>query len=698
MVAKRHSLYEACIAKQTISAEAYLALRRTAYLQSLKEKGANAKACKVKVIPYTFFSQAGAFSKLVQTDTDLFLFTGNAEKLTADAVEITSAFFSYHEDCRIAYADECAYLKPDWSPDTLLSFFYFGNVVAVRKSALTECLPELEAFEGKEAENYHIEPTSAPQMIKRNLGAEVPVILPEDRMIGAYRKLYQMTLCVIDRAERAGHIEAAIYTGEEEDTWGSEAVFADLKRGHRYSDPESVEGIGKVSVIILSKDHPTILSHCIHSLRECTDYRNLEIIVLDNGSNAKNKMLIEQMRDQLKPEYSFRYIYQPQPFNFSRLCNIGTTYATGDYYLFLNDDAEAVQTDWLDIMLKKAVKPYVGAVGCKLLYPDQTSIQHAGVTNIHLGPAHKLQIGFNKLQHYHGWSHAAVNTAGVTGACLLMRKDVYEQVGGWNEELEVAFNDVELCFHILDLGYQNVCCNQMHLLHHESISRGSDAGKKKLNRLHRERDILYGLHPKMWNYDPYYNRAFETDMMDREFTLGNRFSEQHCSHKGVPQQINGQIDPAWHNEVLRSGIEFAGDGALWKRGKVGNGDYYVQGWYYAMQVDNSRYEVSLILKKIDDTQDEIEFTQDVSGDLWKVPLKRIFRPDWNELLTTIDHPGLSGMSVWFDRTAIPEGEYLLGYLWEDTCSRQKMYDLTAETLKIVHAVTPDTGAENGKDL
>ncbi len=685
LVAKRHSLYEARIAEQTISGSAYLAQRRKEYYRQLTEAKTDAGQPKVKVVPFSNLAQAGAFRSLEATDADILLLTKDEALLTADAAEVTSAFFSYHGDCDIAYADEEQYLKPDWSPDTLLSFFYFGNVVAIRKSALSAVTDQLTAWEEtEEGKRFEIKPIDAPDMIKRNLGAEVPYVTLPVEAVGYCRKLYQLVLTVIDHAGTAQHIEAALYSGEEEDTWGGEEVFADIKKEHRYSDPELPVQQPKVSVIILSKDNPSILSHCIHSLRECTAYRNIEIIVLDNGSNDKNKMLIEQMQNQLKPEYSFRYIHQPQPFNFSRLCNIGATYATGEYYLFMNDDAEAVREDWLDIMMKKALKSYVGAVGSKLLYPDRTSIQHAGVTNIHLGPAHKLQIGFNKLQHYHGWSHAAVNVSGVTGACLLMRKEVYEQTGGWNEELEVAFNDVELCFHLLDLGYMNVCCNQIHLLHHESISRGSDAGKKKLNRLHRERDLLYGLHPKMWNYDPYYNRAFETDMMDREFTLGNRFSEKRCSHRGVPERIDGQIDPLWHNEVLRSGIEFAGDGGLWNTGKAGEGDYYVQGWYYAMQVDNSRYEVSLILKKLDESQAEIEFTQDVTGELWKIPLKRIFRPDWNELLTTIDHPGLSGMSVWFDRAAIPEGEYMLGYLWEDTCSRQKMYDLTAETLRIVH--------------
>ncbi len=272
----------------------------------------------------------------------------------------------------------------------------------------------------------------------------------------------------------------------------------------------------------------------------------------------------------------------------------------------------------------------------------------------------------------------AVNMAGVTGACLLMRREVYEKTGGWNEDLQVAYNDVELCYHLLALGYKNVCCNNTKMIHHESISRGLDAGIEKLHRLHQERDTLYGLHPGMWNHDPYYNPAFLTDQLEQEYVLGYYYDEKRVSETAHPVACDGYVQRDWHNDVLRSGIEFAGDRGLWEHGKSDGGDLYIQGWFYALQVDNSRYDISLLLKPLDENKP----LQSVDGPMWKVPFHRVFRPGTLKSLAHIDHPALSGCSVWIPKEELPEGEYLIGYLWEDACSRQKLYEFTAETVVV----------------
>jgi len=269
-----------------------------------------------------------------------------------------------------------------------------------------------------------------------------------------------------------------------------------------------------ISVIIPSKDHPEILQKCLLSLEKTTGKMPLEIIVVDNGSCRQNKALVTSLCKKIEEisegRMTCRYLYEPMEFHFSKMCNKGAKAATGEYVLFLNDDIEAVETGWLSDMLAEAVKPYTGAVGMKLLYPDGKRIQHAGIVNLPMGPVHKLQFAADEAIYYDGRNRGVHNVSAVTGACLMMRKDLFVKLDGMSEELPVAFNDVELCFHAMEQGYYNVICCNHYLLHHESISRGQDNTEEKRSRLLRERSKLYTMHPAQVSKDPFYPYDVET--------------------------------------------------------------------------------------------------------------------------------------------------------------------------------------------
>lgn len=679
LIQKRHRLYEERIAGQAVPygvwLEKLLAREKADIVRWRRDaEAAGREFPSVTVLSPRMFCDCAADSGLCEKQGDLWLVTPEETALTEEAQWEVRRYFEEHPACGIAYGDEEGYFKPDWSPDLLQSFFYFGNVFAVRKTLV-------ETVRAK-SEN------GLPLCGEGNF--------EDGEELSEKRRLYDLVLRCIDEAKEAGHIEKILFlagdgnsvrerkwnpSAERGKDWGMEPGFDGIKRGHLYSDkeiPGEREKQEPVSVIIPSKDNPVVLSNCIHSLRETTGYQNMEIIVVDNGSSEKNKNRILQMRDQMKEEYSFRYLYRPMAFNFSAMCNIGAGEAGGKYLLFLNDDMEIVREDWLTLMTAKAAKDYVGAVGAKLLYPDSDKIQHLGITNIHLGPAHKLQFSSDKKEHYHGINRCAVNVAAVTGACLLVRKEVFEKVGGFDERFEVAFNDVEFCFRLLREGYRNVCCNQTFLYHHESLSRGFDSGEEKVARLHRERDLLYAAYPEMWNRDPYYSRKLVTDILDRGFEPACRFEEERLSQKAEVRRLEGGLDPVWHNECLYMGLEFTGDESAWRTGRSGGGDYYIQGWSYAVNVDNSRYEKSLLLKPVGLPKDR----EEKGEGMWKIPYHECFRPDFQENLPYIDHPALCGVSVWIAEDALPEGEYLIGYFWEDTCSRQKLCGFSAETLKI----------------
>lgn len=670
LIQKRHRSYEERIARQAVPYGVWLESllegekAETAEWKREAEAAGGAHLSVTVMLPRVFCECA--FDRdLRDKQGDLWVVTPEESALTEGAQWEVIRYFEEHPACGIAYGDEEDYYKPDWSPDLLQSFFYFGNIFAVRKELV--------------------------ERIGENAG--------EERGLSEKARLYDLVLRCVDEAGWSGHIEKVLFASGGGDSvrerewnpaaglgkdWGMEPEFDEIKRGHLYSDveiPAEKERQELVSVIIPSKDNPAVLSNCIHSLREITAYQNIEIIVIDNGSNDKNKNRILQIRDQIREEYSFRYLYRPMAFNFSAMCNIGAGEARGNYLLFLNDDMEIVREDWLSVMVGKAAKSCVGAVGAKLLYPDSDKIQHLGITNIHLGPAHKLQFSSDKKEYYHGINRRAVNVSAVTGACLLVRREVFEQIGGFDERFAVAFNDVELCFHLLRKGYQNVCCNQTFLYHHESMSRGFDAGEEKVARLHRERDLLYAAYPEMWNRDPYYSRKLVTDILDRGYEPACRFEEERMSERAEVISLEGGLDAVWYNECLYMGLEFTGDESAWRTGRSGGGDYYIQGWSYAVNVDNSRYEKSLLLKQV--SLGNRQEGQGENGErLWKIPYRECYRPDFRENLPYIDHPALCGVSVWIRRDALPKGEYLIGYLWEDACSRQKLCGFSAETLRV----------------
>ena len=652
LIKKQHLWYENQIRQQTIPYDEWIREKEQREREGLSLKGKELRAAVVCC------DECGNdFWPGQKEDVDILIF--HASDGTPDMREIALVldFFARNPDTVIVYADEDEiengvrknpWLKPDWSPDTLLSYFYFGGFFAVRRQA----------------------------------AASLPWLGEPDWQ----RNLYDFVLRAVEITGRAEHIDSVLFHRSRIRTWGDEERFSDLKQEAYRRRGWMQKPAGKVSVIIPSKDNPRVLSTCIHSVLEGNTYPDLEIIVVDNGSSPKNRERVEQINRMLMPEHRFTYHYEPMEFNFSRMCNIGVSLAAGDYILLLNDDIEVISDDWLEKMMEKAVLPHVGAVGAKLIYPGTQIIQHAGITNIHLGPAHKLQFRPDVRDYYYGKNRMAHDVLGVTGACLLVRKSVYLQAGGFQEKLRVAFNDVEFCYHLHDLGYVNVVRNDVTLLHHESLSRGADDSSEKLRRLHRELKMLYELHPSLYGRDPYYHRYLVSDVLDAEYHTANRYDFDKRMERAEPVRLENALDPAWHNEVLRIGVEFAGDLDQWYGGKAGSGDWLIQGWAWALMVDNSRYRFSLLLEPVPEGYQadgaSVRAREQDRGPVYQIRCKRQYRPDIEANLNGILNPALCGVCVAIRRDSLPAGNYLIGVLWEDTCSRQKLYRFSAETLTV----------------
>jgi GT2 family glycosyltransferase len=258
-----------------------------------------------------------------------------------------------------------------------------------------------------------------------------------------------------------------------------------------------------VSIIIPTRDKADILKRCVQSILEKTDYDNYEIIVVNN--NSVDKETLDYFKS-LKRIDNIRILDYSKEFNFSSINNFAVKNIKGDIVLFLNNDTEVISEGWMTAMLEHVQRDNVGAVGCKLLYPNKT-VQHAGVILGLGGLAGHPHTGFPNIDNgYFGRINLIQNLSAVTAACMMMRKSVFEEVGGYDENIAVAFNDVDLCIKIREKGYLIVYTPYAELYHHESLSRGYEDTPEKQERFLGEVKYLRGKWGKVIDRgDPYYN-------------------------------------------------------------------------------------------------------------------------------------------------------------------------------------------------
>ncbi len=396
------------------------------------------------------------------------------------------------------------HFKPDWSPDTLMSHMYTCHFGVYRRSIANEIGGLRAGYEGAQDYDFTLRFTE-----KTNKIAHI------DKILYHWRERKEST--ALDPSAKPYIFEAA--KKSKEDALERRGLKADLEMVdimYQYRVNYISQTNPLVSVIIPSKDNYKVLKRCIETLYEITRYRNFEVILVDNGSNDENKKLYQGLADK----YKFKYIYEKMDFNFSRMCNNGAKEAKGEYYLFLNDDIEIINEEWLERMVGHAELEHVGAVGAKLLYPNSKLIQHIGVINIANGPVHAFAGLSDDNIYYFGRNKIDYNWLTVTAACLLVKASKFEQVNGFNEEMPVTYNDVEFCFKLVEAGYYNVVRNDVILYHHESVSRGDDLlSKEKFNRLMSEQNYMYELHPEFKNYDPFYNSNLAQHAADFSYNM-----------------------------------------------------------------------------------------------------------------------------------------------------------------------------------
>jgi GT2 family glycosyltransferase len=267
--------------------------------------------------------------------------------------------------------------------------------------------------------------------------------------------------------------------------------------------PRIPEGT-RVSIIIPTRDRIEHLKTCVESIRRKTTYPDYEIIIVDNQSSEKEALdLLEALNDESR----ISVIRYEEEFNFSLINNHAARHANGDFLVFLNNDTEIIDGGWLEAMLEVMQFPHVGIAGAKLLYPDNT-IQHAGIALWHCGTAGHLLSRLPADDHgYFGMADTIRNCSAVSAACMMIKKEVFDKIDGFDEAYAVSYQDVDLCLRAREAGYRVVFTPFAALYHHESASTGTRADE-------REERLFRANWAEKVPTDRYYNSNFPTDNVD----------------------------------------------------------------------------------------------------------------------------------------------------------------------------------------
>ena len=668
-------------------------------------------------------------------ESEIVLLTYGGGILSPETFIEIKSYFDKNKTCVMAYTDEDFYwkdlsrrmqpwFKPCYSPDTLLSYNYWGHLVAVREDLLTEVLKEdgvrykLFPDEGAQGEDslrdtardqereavtqavrfynlcLYLEETVSRQCQFRGIPVSgcichISSVLfhrpyePDERTRESIEEcateeeqFVKAERCLLQELEEGRHLTGA---GEEYVSVREAALLRRGTRGRLQCGPEpdiyhivydtSISGRERcaraqsadrfvyphplVSVVIPSKDHPDVLEQCLKSFRKKTAYGYYEWIVVDNGSNEENHGRLLK----LQKEYGFLYLYEEMPFNFSRMCNMGVAQAGGDLILLLNDDIEVIEKNWLGRMVGQALQPHVGAVGAKLWYADTRQIQHAGITNLRIGPSHKLVTFQDDRDYYYGRNRVTYDMAGVTAACLMVTKARYEEVGGLEETMAVSYNDVDFCFKLTEAGYYNVLRNDVVLYHHESLSRGLDEhDDDKWERLLAEKRNLYARHPQMDGKDPFYHEALIDNASD--YRCNYKFAYEDSLRVTAVVPLLEDVTKKIKEERLKLIVDRAE-----MQHKIYEDEpdiVWIMGWGYVPDEDNAFYDKKILL-------------QQSGGAGYSAVPADWYRRDVEESLRGETHIELAGFVLRVLKKDLEAGNYRIGMLCTNQISGDRVF-------------------------
>ena len=461
---------------------------------------------KDKRIKVTYRTENGMISKASNSAIKLakgefIVLVDNDDVLELDALYYLAKALNDNKDLDLIYTDEDKmdfkgklmepHFKADYSPDTLMSVNYICHLTCIRKSIVDKLGGFRSEYDGSQD--------------------------------------YDLFLRVLDNTNKVYHVDKVLYHWRQTPTStagylgnksyayiaGKKALEDTLKRrkikGEVLENPRVSTYLVKydndnelVSIIIPMKDKSDMTRRCLDSIYSKSTYKNFEIILVDN--NSTEQATFDMIKEYENKYSNFKSIRLECPFNYSYINNEAVKVAKGKYLLFLNNDTEVMSPDFIEYMLGYARQDHVGCVGIKLLYPDKL-VQHAGVVLGYGGFAGHIYVANSYNDNgLFGRLVMPYNYTAVTAACLMINKDKFNSVKGFDENLTVALNDVDLNLKILEKGYYNVCLSNVEMLHYESKSRGYEASNEKHNRFLKEQAYMEKKWNKIISEDKYFSK------------------------------------------------------------------------------------------------------------------------------------------------------------------------------------------------
>ncbi len=460
-----------------------------------------------------------------------------------DALARVALEIDRHPDARLIYSDEdkideegvrsTPFFKPDWNPELFLGQNYINHLGCYRADLLREIGGFREGFEG--SQDYDLVLRCIDRLRPEQI-RHIPRILYHWRMVGGSLAAVPDAKPYAKEAARRAIADHCKRRGMP----GTVVPCPENPESHRFIHalPEPAP---LVSIIIPTRDRVLLLKRCVESIRSRTDYAPFEIVIVDNGSVEPETL--EFLREAGRDE-SIRVIADNGPFNYSRLNNEAAAQARGDVLVFLNNDTEIDDSGWLTEMVSHAARTEVGAVGARLWFPNGI-LQHGGVV-VGLGGVAGHAFPYIPRGHPGYFNRAMLqqNCSAVTGACMAVRKEVFEELGGFDEEnLGVTFNDIDFCLRLTERGYRVVWTPYANLIHHESASRGHQRRPEEQEEFERAVNYMHRIWGKRLLRDPFYNPNLSLNLPGFELAVPPRSPESRDDRSPSCSRIRNEPRP-----------------------------------------------------------------------------------------------------------------------------------------------------------
>jgi GT2 family glycosyltransferase len=487
----------------------------------LAEYAATDSRIKYVVRPQNGHISAASNSALELASGEFIALLDHDDILTPDALFHVALAINGDPTVDMIYSDEDKidddgrlsepFFKPDWSPERFLSQMYTAHLGVYRTTLLRALGGFRMGFEG--SQDYDL-------MLRLTERTEHIVHIP--RVLYHWRTHADSTASGMTMKPYAGKAALVAIAEALQRRGEPGSVVANEQAGGCYTVRYEIADRSRlVSVIVPTRDHGEDVERCLSSLFQQTEYPNFEVILVDNGSTEAKSLETFAALQRSEP-HRLKVLRHDAPFNFSEINNFAVREAArGEYLLFLNNDTEVLTADWMSAMVEQAQRPAIGAVGAKLVYGDDR-IQHAGVV-LGIGgiAGHSHKYFPKEANGYFATPQIVGNVSAVTAACLMTRRSVFDEVGGFDEDLQIAFNDVDLCMRIVEQNYRIVYLPHVELYHYESKSRGLETTPEKQARFKSEIDFM----ERRWRFstrrDPYYN--VNLTLIREDFSLAESY-------------------------------------------------------------------------------------------------------------------------------------------------------------------------------